>query len=221
MSPKKKSVSPAAPAPTAAASGAPKRKKSVPQVEPEPQPSPEDAGAATAQKPKETESAVVASDRETPPLVPSPAVPSPAAAPVAQPPVAAAPAAPKPLELPKGAFVAYRKSGGLRFTSNEIAVYPDGRVTYGGGDTSKTSLTRVRRALNDAQVGKLRRTLDQSGFFNYQPAPGKQSPDTHAMEIVARVGPKHNQVEVFSGDIPGLLTQLIEQLDKLLPADEP
>jgi len=42
-----------------------------------------------------------------------------------------------------GALIALRKSGGLKFSSREIVVYPDGRVTYDGGDTAKSALTRA------------------------------------------------------------------------------
>lgn len=136
------------------------------------------------------------------------------------------PAAPKgehaeKLELPKGAMLAFRKSGGLKFSSREIVVYPDGRVTYGGGDTAKTALeSRAARKLTDAQVMRMRRMLDQANFWKMQSPPGAQSPDAYAYEIVARVGNKHNQMEVFDGGIPDVLMPLIEQMNRLMPSEE-
>ncbi|MEP7199170.1 MAG: hypothetical protein ABI874_05060 [Chloroflexota bacterium] len=135
-------------------------------------------------------------------------------------PVSRPPSKAEPLELPKGALIAYRKSGGLKFSSREVVVYPDGRVTYGGGDKAKTALTRASRKLNDAQVTKLRRTLDSSGFWQMNPPEGKHGGDAFAHELVSRVGPKHNQFEVFTGAIPDALTALIEQMEKLLPSEE-
>ena len=34
------------------------------------------------------------------------------------------------LKLPRGAFIAFRQSGGLRFSTREVAVYNDGRVIW-------------------------------------------------------------------------------------------
>lgn len=125
------------------------------------------------------------------------------------------------LELPKGAMLAYRKSGGLRFTSHEIVVYPDGRVTYEGGDTAKTALeSRARRKMTDAQIVRIRKLLDQVNFWRLGPTPGDQSPDSYAYEIVARVGSKHNHVELFDGAIPDALQSLIDQMNRLMPGDD-
>ena len=125
------------------------------------------------------------------------------------------------LELPKGAMLALRKSGGLRFTSHEVVVYPDGRVTYEGGDTAKTALeSRVRRKLTDAQIVRMRKLLDQVNFWRMPPTTGKQSPDAFAYEIVARISSKHNRVELFDGSIPDAMQPLVEQMNKLMPGEE-
>ena len=114
-----------------------------------------------------------------------------------------------------------RKSGGLRFTSHEVVVYPDGRVTYEGGDTAKTALeSRVRRKLTDAQIVRMRKLLDQANFWRMPPTTGKQSPDAFAYEIVARIGSKHNRVELFDGSIPDAMQPLVEQMNKLMPGEE-
>ena len=65
-----------------------------------------------------------------------------------------------------------------------------------------------------------RSLLDNSGFFAMKPPAATQSPDTYAYELSARVGQKHNAVEVFTGTIPATMQPLIEQLEKLLPQDE-
>ncbi len=123
------------------------------------------------------------------------------------------------LALPKGVLIAFRKSGGAKFSSREIVVYPDGRVSFGGPDVSKEAYAHVARKLNDAQIARLRRTLDQVGFFRMQPAQGDQLPDAFAYEIVARLGARSNYVEVFDGSIPDTLTPLIQQLSALMPKE--
>jgi hypothetical protein len=121
------------------------------------------------------------------------------------------------LELPRGAFIAFRASGGLKFSSRDIVIYPDGRVSYGGADTSTDWKARATRKMNDAQITTLRKTLDRTNFFRAQASPGKQSGDALAYEIVARLGSRSNTIELFSGTIPESLTPLVELLSKLLP----
>ena len=132
----------------------------------------------------------------------------------------AAAAAEKPMELPKGAFIAYRKSGGLKFSSREVVVYPDGRVTFDGGDTAKTSLTRAARRMSDAQIMRLRRTLEQINFFGMHPPASAPDPDGFVLEIAARLGSKNNAIEVNAAGLSGGLTALVDQLTQLLPAEE-
>jgi hypothetical protein len=125
------------------------------------------------------------------------------------------------LQLPLGALIAFRKSGGLRFSSREIVVYPDGRVSYGGPDESKQAYARASRKLNDAQIARLRKMLDQAGFFRLESTKGEQPPDSFAYEIAARLGKRSNFVQVFDGSIPDALTPLIQQLSALFPKDRP
>lgn len=131
------------------------------------------------------------------------------------------PAPPKieKLQLPLGAFIAFRKSGGLKFSSREIVLYPDGRVSFGGADLSKEVYARATRQLNNAQIFDLRKVLDQAGFFRLQSAAGKQPPDSYAYEIVARLGSRSNFVEVFDGGIPDALQPLIAKLSALMPKE--
>jgi hypothetical protein len=119
-----------------------------------------------------------------------------------------------PLQLPKGALIAFRKSGGLKFSSREIAIYPDGRVSSSGTDLPKQAGTPPK--LSDAPIVELRRMLEQVSFLRLKSAGGQQPPDSYAYEIVAQMDGKTNYVEVFDGKMPEALTPLIQRLTKLL-----
>jgi hypothetical protein len=123
------------------------------------------------------------------------------------------------LQLPLGAFIAFRKSGGLKFSTREIVIYPDGRVSIGGADPSKEAYARAPRQLNNAQIFELRKLLDRAGFFRLPSATGNQPPDAYAYEIVARLGNRSNFVEVFDGKIPDALKPLIDKLSAWLPKE--
>ncbi|MBI5878597.1 MAG: hypothetical protein HZB53_13190 [Chloroflexi bacterium] len=141
-----------------------------------------------------------------------------------QPPSVPAPeagaSAPKALELPRGALLVMRVSGGLRFTTQEMVVYPDGRVTPGADDTVKTVFNRTQRSMADAHIVRLRKLLDQSGFFKSQPPKVEPSPDGYAYEIVSRIGPKHNHIEVFTGTMPDGVQTLVDYLMKWMPPSD-
>jgi hypothetical protein len=124
----------------------------------------------------------------------------------------------EPLRLPRGAFIALRKSGGLHFSSNEVVVYPDGRVAYDTRGVPKKEYNRLPRALNDAQIMTLRKQLDQSGFWRSEGG-GAQPPDGYAYEISARLGQRANAIEVFDGSVPEGLRPILERLTSLLPSD--
>lgn len=117
------------------------------------------------------------------------------------------------LPLPQGALLAFRKSGGLRFSSREIVIYADGRLTRDGTDWKQTS---APPKLSDAQVAEVRRLLEQSGLARLKLSGGQQPPDAYAYEIVAQVDRKSNYVEVFDGNIPDALMPLLRWLSKLL-----
>lgn len=123
----------------------------------------------------------------------------------------------KPLELPRGALVAMRVSGGIRFTTQEMVIYPDGRVTAGAGDTAKVAYHRAQRSMADAYVVKLRKLLDQSGFYTAKPGESQPSPDGYAYEITSRIGSKHNHIEVYTGTMPGGIQSLVDYLMKWMP----
>lgn len=141
---------------------------------------------------------------------PSDAAPAPSAEPE--------PAAPpEPLRLPRGAFVGLRKSGGLKFATREVVVYPDGRVAYDARGVPQKEYTRLRRVMNDGQIISLRKLLDQTNFWKTEGG-GKQNPDGFAYEIAAHLNQRSHELEIFDGSIPENLQPLLERLVKLLPA---
>ena len=125
----------------------------------------------------------------------------------------------EPLQLPKGALIAFRKSGGAPGSTREIVLYPDGRVSFGGPDVAKEMYAHVPRKMNDAQIARLRKTLDHANFLRMQSAEGIPPPDAFAYEIVARAGNRVNSVAVFDGSIPDALIPLIQQLGALMPKE--
>ncbi len=145
----------------------------------------------------------------------------------------AAPAGPavddRPI-LPRGAFVIMRRSGGLRFSSREIAVYGDGRVTYRRSEAGARVLrlraspsaqdVRAVRQLTEGQVAKLRGALEKIDFAQKRFAAGRQNPDAFAYEIVARVGRAAHFVEAFEGSVPRAFEPLIRQLGRLMATED-
>ncbi len=125
------------------------------------------------------------------------------------------------LALPEGAWLAMRKSGGLLFSSREVVVYEDGRVigsAIGGGRPERDA---TPRRLAAAQLAALRRAVEQIDFGRLPAVAGHQGRDAFVYELVARSGRATHAVEVFEGAIPEQLAPLVEQLNRLLPRDEP
>jgi hypothetical protein len=124
----------------------------------------------------------------------------------------------EPLYLPKGALIAFRKKGGAPARIDEVVLYPDGRVSFGGPDVGKEMYAHVPRKMNDAQIARLRKLLDHVNFFRLELTPGGEPPsDGFAYEIVARTGNRINSVAVFDGSIPDTLNPLLQQLTALMP----
>jgi hypothetical protein len=120
------------------------------------------------------------------------------------------------LRLPRGALVAMRRSGGLKFRSREVVVYRDGRVNYDDGESGP----RTVWTLGDAEMAELRRTLDQANLAKL-PTAGRQNPDAFAYEIVARPSRRVYSAEAFLGSIPAALAPLIEQLNRIAGIEAP
>jgi hypothetical protein len=128
----------------------------------------------------------------------------------------------RPPKLPRGAFLRICKSGGFRFTSTEVVVFRDGRVTRAstdktaGGELASTPGLK----LTAKQVSHLRATIGESDLPGAAKAAAgrnatQPSPDAYAYEIVARVGRRVHSVEVLDGRLPESLKPLIEALNRL------
>jgi hypothetical protein len=124
----------------------------------------------------------------------------------------------EPLELPKGALIAFRKSSASA-SAREIVLYPDGRVSFGGPDLGTEMYAHVPRKMNDAQIARLRKTLERANFFRMASAQGELPPAACAYAIAARAGNRVHAITVFDGALPDALKALIDQLSALLPKE--
>lgn len=132
-----------------------------------------------------------------------------------------APAAPaESLARPRGALVAMRKSGGLRFTWRLLVVHQDGRLIYKSNEIGAPEKARVIGTLDAAQKAALDAALAAT-TFEARAYGGRQNPDAFAYEIIARVGEDNHYAEAFQGSIPAALQPLITQLNALLPGAAP
>jgi hypothetical protein len=118
----------------------------------------------------------------------------------------------EPLELPPGALLAFRKSGGLRFSSREIVVYRDGWVV----STDEETYGRTRH-LRAGELDRLAHQALRAGLARRSPAGAAQPPDGYAYEVAARVGRRLRRAEAMTGAIPAELAPLIRALEALLP----
>jgi hypothetical protein len=124
------------------------------------------------------------------------------------------------LKLPRGAFIAFRQSGGLRFSTREVMVYHDGRVV--ARRQGKLGAGEGTRHITPAEVAELKEMIAQSGFFGLPRSIGSQSPDGYAYEVIVRVGRRSRSIEFFDGSIPAELQPLLAQLKALAKvADAP
>jgi hypothetical protein len=122
------------------------------------------------------------------------------------------------LKLPRGAFIALRKSGGLRFSTREVTVYRDGRVT--SRRQGKLGAGEGSRRITPAEVADLRELIEQSGLWELPNSIGRQSPDGYAYELSMRVDRKSKSIEFFDGSIPVEVQPLLAQLKPLMSIDE-
>lgn len=120
----------------------------------------------------------------------------------------------EPLQLPKGGLIVFRRSGGLKFSSREVVIFADGRITRRGTDLPQT--IRAPSKLDDAQIAELEKLLEQVEFARLRSVGGPQPPDSYAYEIIAQVDRQSNYVEVFDGKIPDALEPLIQRLTQWL-----
>jgi hypothetical protein len=122
------------------------------------------------------------------------------------------PSADDELPAPRDALVAFRKSGGMRFTSRAIVVYRNGWVVPIEG----TEGARPRH-LGAEAMARLSRLVLRSGLARHRPAGVLQPPDRYAYAIVAYVGRSLRRAAAVDGAIPADLAPLIAALSRLLP----
>ncbi len=123
-----------------------------------------------------------------------------------------------PLSLPRAAVLAYRQSGGLRFSTREAIVYENGRLTW--EYQGKLDVGSGARQLTRAEVAELKALLERSGLAELPSSIGSPSPDGYAYELIARVGSQTPAREFFTGHLPPNVQSLIQRL-KTLSATEP
>ena len=124
------------------------------------------------------------------------------------------------LKLPRGAFIAFRQSGGLRFSTREVMVYHDGRVVarrQGKLDTREGSWR-----ITPDEMGDLKAAIAHSGLRDLPrfSSIGQQNPDGYAYELIARAGRKLKSIEFFDGSIPAEVQPLLAQLRTLMAVDD-
>jgi hypothetical protein len=122
------------------------------------------------------------------------------------------------LKLPRGAFIALRQSGGLRFSTREVIVYRDGRVT--AQRQGKLGAGAATRRITLAEVADLKELLEQSGLWELPRSIGRQSPDGYAYELIARVGRTSRSIEFFDGSIPAEVQAVLAHLKPLMTVEE-
>ncbi len=122
------------------------------------------------------------------------------------------------VKLPRGAMMALRQSGGLRFSTRDVIVYRDGRVSFRW--QGKLDAGEGARRLTSDEVVQLQEQIERSGFFGLPHSIGRQSPDGYAYELIARLGRKSKAVEFFDGSIPPELQPLLSQLKALMASNE-
>lgn len=114
------------------------------------------------------------------------------------------------LTLGRGDLVAFRKSGGLRFSSRGVV------VTRGGWVEPLDGAPGRRRHLTPAALAVLERLLLRSGLTRAPRAAGGATRDGFAYEIAARVGGAVRAVEL-SDPVPAEQERLVRVLSRLLP----
>ncbi|NTU63464.1 MAG: hypothetical protein HGB05_08680 [Chloroflexi bacterium] len=117
------------------------------------------------------------------------------------------------LKRPRGALLAFRQSGGFRFSTREVIVYTDGRVI--ARRQGKLDAGEGSRRITAAEVAELKEMIKQSGLFGLPRSIGRQSPDGYAYELIARLGRKSKSIEFFDGSIPSEVQPLLAQLKTL------
>lgn len=115
-----------------------------------------------------------------------------------------------PLELPRGALVAFRKSGGLRFSSRGVV------VTRGGWVEPMAGTAGRRRHITPEALAVLERLILRSGLTRVGQGPAPATRDGFAYEIAAHVAGRARSVELHD-PVPEGQERLVQVLTRLLP----
>lgn len=123
------------------------------------------------------------------------------------------------LKLPRGACIALRQSGGLRFSTREVIVYNDGRVAF--RQQGKLGASEGVRHITPAEMADLKALIRQSGLLGLPrfASIGRQSPDAYAYELAARLERVSRSLEFFDGSIPPEVRPVLAQLKALMSED--
>ncbi len=122
------------------------------------------------------------------------------------------------LTLPQGAIIAFRQSGGLRFSTREVTVYRDGHVTW--RRTGKLGAAQGERHVTPEDVADLQALIKHSNLAERLTPIGRQNPDGYAYELIARIGRKSKSIEFFDGSVPLEMQPLLARLKALLTVNE-
>ena len=122
------------------------------------------------------------------------------------------------LQLPRGAFIAFRQSGGLRFSTREVIVYNDGRVIY--QQQGKLGAGEGSRRITPDEVAELKEMIEQSNLIGLPRSIGRQSLDGYAYELIARAGGQIKSFEFFDGSTPPELQTLLAHFKSLMTVDD-
>jgi hypothetical protein len=122
------------------------------------------------------------------------------------------------VELPPGVFIAFRQSGGLRFSTREMMVYDDGYVI--ARRQGKLGASEGSRHLTPEQVADLKELIEQSGLFGLPGPIGSQSPDGYVYELIARIQHTSRSIEFFDGSLPAEVQPVLAQLKALATIDD-
>ncbi len=122
------------------------------------------------------------------------------------------------LELPEGAIVALRKSGGLRFSTRTLIVYGNGEALYTASRGSGLKTQSTALELTEAQQLRLRRALARINFSSLPKGPGRASPDAYVYEITVHTLGQTHSIEAWDGSIPAALKPVLEQLRRIMPS---
>ncbi len=114
------------------------------------------------------------------------------------------------LPLPRSALLAFRKSGGLRFSSRGIVVLRSGWVEPLPGTEGR------RRHITPEALAVLERLLLTSGLTRVSQQQRQPTPDGYSYEIAAHLGGRPRYVELYD-PVPAEQERLVRVLNRLLP----